>query len=161
MNEMREMKKILAIMLVSIMVCASVVIISPNNTVVAEDSAKPFADLSTGYPSPADVLDQEQTWNDELHGITLNDWYSQTFIPNMNGPLSKVSVYIWNFFGSGDLNCEIWTTDASHHPLAYLTGEIIADGTIPGSYDDWYDIEFSSPATLSSGVEYTIVMWCT
>ncbi|MCK4758149.1 MAG: hypothetical protein KAS67_06845 [Thermoplasmata archaeon] len=161
MSGKTEMKKILAMAVMTIMVCASLVIVSPNNTVTAEDSAKPFVDLNSGYPLPSDVLDQEQTLNNDLHGIYLEQWYSQTFIPSTSGPLSKVSVYIWNFFGSGDLNCEIWTTDASHHPLAYLTGKIIVDGTIPGSYDDWYDIEFSSPATLSSGVEYTIVMWCT
>ena len=147
----------MAIVVIMLTVSLSFVSFNANS----EDVPGPFADRSSGYPLASDVLNQEQTWNDDAYGITLSDWYSQTFIPSTSGPLSKVSVYIWNVFGTGDLNCEIWTTDASHHPLAKLTGEIIADGTIPGSYDDWYDIEFSTPETLSSGIEYTIVMWCT
>ena len=50
MNRETEIKKIMAVAIVIAMACASLVIVSPNNTVIAEDSAKPLAELSTGYP---------------------------------------------------------------------------------------------------------------
>ena len=50
MNKEIEIKKMLAVAIVIAMACASMIIVSPNNTVTAEDSAKPLADRSTDYP---------------------------------------------------------------------------------------------------------------
>ncbi|MCK4758148.1 MAG: hypothetical protein KAS67_06840 [Thermoplasmata archaeon] len=47
---MKNIRKILAISVVTLMVCASIAIVLPNITVTAEDSAKPVAELNNGYP---------------------------------------------------------------------------------------------------------------
>ncbi len=53
---MTDIRKILAVAVVIAMACASIIIVSPNNTVTAEDSAKPLADLNTGWPGSMDKV---------------------------------------------------------------------------------------------------------
>ena len=58
---MTDMRKILAIAIVIAMACASMIIVSPNNTVTAEDSAKPLAELNDGFPGVIDKV----TWHSD------------------------------------------------------------------------------------------------
>ncbi len=53
---MNKINKILAMAVVIAMACASIIIVSPNNTVMAEDSAKPLAELNAGYPAGIDKV---------------------------------------------------------------------------------------------------------
>ncbi|MCK4758391.1 MAG: hypothetical protein KAS67_08065, partial [Thermoplasmata archaeon] len=152
---MNEMKKILAMAVMTIMVCASLVIVSPNNTVMAEDSAKPLRILSSGYP--IDLLDQSQTSGVNSYTMLESMWLAQTFKPGVTGGLSRISVRLAQGSASSLLYYSIWYTNAGD-PSSEMIGQWsnpIALNPTPGN---WFEFSFTNPPYLSAGVQYAIML---
>ncbi|MCK4757049.1 MAG: hypothetical protein KAS67_01215 [Thermoplasmata archaeon] len=156
---MKIIQKLLAMAVMTIMVCASLIIVSPNNTVIAEDSAQVFAGLDTGYPGPGGTLDiDQQAFGGTYFTISGASWRSQSFRPTMGGELAKISLFMALGGGTGSVYFKIYNTDQAESPLAgaVITSEVIPATSIPGP--SWFDITFSTPAILNLGTEYAIVM---
>ncbi len=146
-------RKLSAMAIVAVMLFVSVSMVSFN--VNAENVPGPFADRSNGYP--IDELDL----NLEIHSsqATVSDtiWESQTFKPNINGKLTRLSVTLMKNTALADIYCGIYTV-VGGDPASEITSEILSDVAVP-AIADWINISFSSPPTLVAGTQYAIVLY--
>jgi len=125
-------------------------------------------DLST---SPGDViLSTPPTIEQHTGGTTIGTsvattlWEAQTFIAPVTGQLARADVQLFCLQGVGDctgttpnLTLSVRATDAGGLP----TGADLASVTIPGfasASGIWYTATFGSPATLTSGTQYALVL---
>ncbi len=153
MSGNREMKKILAMALVSIMVCASIVIVLPNNTVMAEDSAKPFVDLNTGYPLPSFNLDQEQSMEGTI--VTMSGfWMAQTFTAGITENLAIASIHFASWPDVEDISVYIYDTSGGL-PNTVMATETLAGPTVLDN--EWFNVTFDPQPSLIIGVQYAVV----
>ncbi len=108
---MIDIRKILAMAVVIAMACASLVIVSPNNTVTAEDSARPLSGLDSGFPAFENVIDQSQMGTDLTWPIMDGgDLYgAQGFQVGMDGDLSMFEFELMTIsdMGGGQLGYDI------------------------------------------------------
>ena len=108
----------------------------------------------------APILNQQNlTLGTSGVGITTTTWGGQTFTPSISGQLTRVDI---NLFCAGctgttpNLTLSIRAT-ASGLP----TGADLATGTIPGFNNGasaYYTVNFGTPATLTAGTMYAIVV---
>src|SRR5205823_4796574 len=111
--------------------------------------------LATG----AGAIDQQNTnVGSTGQAITTTTWEAQTFTPAVTGQLTQIDADLFCSSCSGanpDITVEIRTT-SSNVP----TSTILASTTIPGfsSGTAFYSATFSSPASLTSGTKYAIVL---
>jgi len=83
--------------------------------------------------------------------------FAQSFTAPSSDPLVKVSMYIKKVGSPGNRNIRI-TVDSSGSPAdTELASGTLESGLVTGSYG-WIDIIFSSPALLTSGNTYWIVL---
>ncbi len=157
---MNGAKKILAMMVMITMVSAGLIIVSPQATVSAENSSSQFALLMDGYPQVAGANDAMQLMFSAPITVSNANWRSQSFRPTVNGDLTTISLNIWQNGGNGMVLVDIYNTDQAEKPIP---GNVIASESIPSASlsataDNWFDITFSTPATLTAGTEYAIVV---
>ena len=150
------MKKLIAITLCLLMVLSSLAYVSMDTE--AEDSTRPFVDMSTGYPIATTILDQQQTALGGSYTISGPNWALQTFRPSMDGNIIQVMINGMKVGGTGALIIEIWDTDQVGGPTGMLTTEAFPDVSIPGA-QAWFTIDLSTPVALSTGTEYAIMMF--
>jgi hypothetical protein len=132
------------------------------------------ADFQAGVPtncdlttSPGDVIlintptadQQNTTLGSSGVGITITTWGGQTFTPAVTGRLTRADI---NLFCSGctgttpDLTLSVTATSGG-----LPTGADLAAATITGFSNGsavFYTANFSSPATLTSGTQYALVI---
>jgi MBG domain (YGX type)/Bacterial Ig-like domain (group 3)/Carboxypeptidase regulatory-like domain len=111
--------------------------------------------LATG----SGAIDQQNTnVGSTGQAITTTTWEAQTFTPAVTGQLTQIDADLFCSGCSGanpDITVEIRTT-SSNVP----TNTVLASTTIPGfsSGTAFYSATFSSPASLTSGTKYAIVL---
>ncbi len=160
MRNMTEMKKIMAMTVVIAMACASLVVVMPNNTVIAEDSAKPLTGLDNEYPAFEDVLDVSQDLTDMTYPILFgSDQYgSQSFQPLSDGDLSMFEFRLsyLTYPDGGMLGYDIRVGDPPN-PASTLIGGFqwvaLSDLDV-----GWNAITLSSTVPVSIGTTYQIVL---
>ncbi|HEY3025772.1 MAG TPA: carboxypeptidase regulatory-like domain-containing protein, partial [Pyrinomonadaceae bacterium] len=116
--------------------------------------------------SPGDVklahtaasLDQQQTTLNFFVDFSTTTWLAQTFVPGVSGQLSQVDVQSAIVSGGtvGTIIVEIRNT-VSGAP----GNTVLATSTLSGvssTTNAWYSVPFSSPATVSTGTTYAIVL---
>ncbi len=132
------------------------------------------ADFSGGIPSgcdlttsPGDVIltnsptidQQNTTIGNSGVGITITTWGGQTFTPSVTGQLTRADI---NLFCSGctgttpNMRLSVRATSAG-----LPTGADLASTTITGFSSGaavFYTANFSSPATLTAGTQYALVI---
>ena len=149
------LRKLSTLAIVASMLCVSLSFISFN--VYSEDVPGPFADRSNGYP--LESLDVDFPSSSSQATVSSSLWESQTFKPTVNGKLNKLSVKLWQGSSIVNLYCGIYSVK-SGDPDVELTSETVLGVDVP-PVADWVDIEFSSPADLTSGTPYAIVLYTT
>ncbi len=154
---MKIIQKILAIAIITAMVCASLVIGLPKVTVSAEDSSSQFALLMDGYPN--DEEDQSMGSHNTQSPVSPigTSYRAQTFKPGVSGALTQVSLILWNQAAPEiDLYIGIWDTIGGD-PSSEICSDIIL-GVVQPDVADWVDLEISSEPDLTGGTQYAIVI---
>ena len=82
---------------------------------------------------------------------------SQSFIPADSKPLAKISLYIKKVSNPSDRNVYI-TADNSGSPSQTSLAQGTLYATLVGTNYNWIDVVFSSPANLTSGQTYWIIL---
>ena len=83
--------------------------------------------------------------------------FAQSFTPSESKPLAKVGLYIKKVGSPGDATIRI-TSDSSGSPAqSALASAALSSGLVGVSYG-WVEATFSSPANLTSGLTYWIVL---
>lgn len=83
---------------------------------------------------------------------------AQTFTAGLTGPLTKVTLpWVKARGGTGNLTVEIRATSSNTPTTTVLATETIPNASLPSTLAS-YDVTFSSPASVSAGTTYAIVM---
>ena len=151
-------RKLSAMVIVAVMLFVSISMVSFN--VSSEGVPGPFADRSTNYPQPTELLDQQQLDTITPYTLTSTDWARQAFRPGMDGELTKVSLFLERLGGTGNLGIEIWNTDQSGLHTSFITAEFISEVSIPVA-PNWLDIEITAAPKLVAGTEYAFIIYAT
>jgi carboxypeptidase family protein len=107
------------------------------------------------------VDQQNTTVGSNLMGFTTTSWAGQTFTPSVTGQLTEVDLDLSCLGCSGtepNITVSIRATTGSP-PVP--TGPDLATATIPGFNSgtaDFYAATFSSPATLTAGTRYAVII---
>lgn len=144
---------------------------APTNACPGETTQ---ADFQTGVPSSVDLsgspgnvilaaptaLDQQNTSvTIDGYGFTSTSWFAQSFTAGMGGQLERVDV---DLFCSGCTGTTPNVTVSIRATSGDLpTGADLASATIPGfssGAGGYYAAVFASPATLTAGTKYAIVV---
>ncbi|HEV7699944.1 MAG TPA: PA domain-containing protein [Pyrinomonadaceae bacterium] len=109
--------------------------------------------------NPANIDQQNQTLSTSGNGITTTGWAGQTFIPAVTGQLAKVDI---NLFCAGCTGTTPTVTVSVRNTAAGLpTGADLASVTAPTSISGaggYFTFNFATPATLTSGTQYALVV---
>jgi len=106
------------------------------------------------------LFEHYNTGDNDVNSVFDPKWEAQTFTPQISHIIKKVKVKIYRLNFPGIVTVGIRATDAEGKPI----GADLVSGTIDGntfttdSSGAWYDIDFGSETTLSSGVKYAIVL---
>ena len=144
---------------------------APTSTCLTDTTQ---ADFLAGIPtncdltsSPGDVtllsaptLDQQNTTlGSSGFGVTTTQWIGQTFIPSVSGQLAKLDINMFCSSCSGTnpaVTVDIRTTSGGLPTSTILTSTTIT-GFSSGAAA-YYTATFSSPATLTAGTSYAIIL---
>lgn len=131
----------------------------------ADFAAGTTADLDTSTTPGAVLLppgvNQQNTTAPSGYLFSTTSWIGQSFVPSMTGAVPRIDLYL---FASGvtgttpDITVSIRATAGSP---ALPTGPDLATATITGfsaGYAVWYTAQFASPAVLTAGTQYAVVM---
>lgn len=121
-----------------------------------------FAVLTIVLPVWAATLDQSHTTQNSYYGVGISAAYtkvSQSFTPSASGTCAQVDLYFYKINSPTDnIQVQIYSDDGSGKPNAALSDVVSLDSsTITASWA-WYSFVFSSPASISSGTLYHIVV---
>ncbi|HEV7475960.1 MAG TPA: PA domain-containing protein, partial [Pyrinomonadaceae bacterium] len=109
--------------------------------------------------NPANVDQQNQTLSTSGNAITTTGWSGQTFIPAVTGQLARADI---NLFCAGCTGTTPTVTVSVRNTAGGLpTGADLAAVTIPTSTSGaggYFTFNFASPATLTSGTQYALVV---
>ena len=156
---MVEIRKIMAAWLAVMVLFSSIALVSFDAG--AEDSARAFVSMSTGYPDTEVILDQSASNPSDCEKITATYTYGQTFKPGVTGKLVSIEIPLQGT-GPGDTTYD-YTFDIRSVSGGLPMGDAgtIASETVTITLSDsamyWVDIPFSAEPTLNAGVEYAIV----
>ncbi len=153
---MIEMKKILAIVITIAMASASLVIVLPNNTVVAEDSARPLAGLSDGLPATMNVVDQRDEGIGSFFTVDDTNQLAQRFTCGVDGDLTSIDLHVsGSFDNGGNLFYQIQDGSGPLPGTPLDVAEMIPISFLGGG---WNNLALP-PTDLSEGMTYAIVIW--
>lgn len=100
--------------------------------------------------------------NGSAERITANtEQKAQTFIPSLSVPLKKVRLHIHRLDGqtTGNMIVDIKGVDGSNKPTgAALATQTVPDTSIPSTVANLLEVTFTTPATLTLGTTYAIVL---
>jgi serine protease len=103
------------------------------------------------------TLDQQQTSTgcSSCPTITQTQWLAQTFVPSFSGRLTQAdfSLFLGSSGTAGSIVVELRNTTAGAPGTTVLASTVLH----PGS-SGWYGAKFSSPATLTSGTSYALIL---
>lgn len=105
-------------------------------------------------------LDQDNPYTSgELHNITDKDWYAQTFVAGLTGALTKVALYLKQE-DLGELTIEIRDCIWDAEGTRWAPGDNVLDNmtTSDVTSEDEYEFTFTSPASVTAGTYYSIVL---
>ncbi len=84
--------------------------------------------------------------------------WPKKFTPSVNGPLTKVSVYLKKTSTPSDITVRIVTNNANQPSTTQVGGNgTISSSTVTGSYG-WADASFAVSPVLTSGSAYWIIL---
>ncbi len=151
------MKKLITITLCLLMALSSLGFITQNAD--AENSSLPFMDMSTGYPGPNQVVDQEQLLSNRGTG-PIGQSFSMAFAAQritvgINGELVEFSVYIESFTGSGIVYYDIRSGTSSG---SSLIGGFQGVSILTLTSGTWNSFTLPAPLSLSSGQMIYLVL---
>jgi len=106
----------------------------------------------------------DQQCTDTVSDLDLNNTanrvdLAQQFIPDIGGPLTKLSVYLKKIGNPSDISVYIVTDNGSDNPTTTTVGGsgVVARTAVTGSYG-WVDVGFSSAPSLTAGAPYWLVL---
>jgi hypothetical protein len=103
------------------------------------------------------TLDQQQTATgcSQCPTITQTQWLAQTFVPSISGRLTQadLSLFLGSSGTAGSIVVEVRNTSADAPGATVLASTVLN----PGS-SGWYAAKFFSPATLTSGTRYALIL---
>ncbi len=161
---MIQTRKILAMAIMTLMVCGSVLIVTPYTPAAAEDSAKAFEILDGGFPLAYQTT-LDQSCEDAVDHYTVSSGvpWAQTFVPTITGELSFVDLQLYADSSiTLSVRCEIrtthweideWVPDDVGGRMTY-EGDSQTLTTSPA----WYQISMSTKPVLTAGQTYAIVL---
>ncbi|MCK5038649.1 MAG: hypothetical protein KAS16_06070, partial [Thermoplasmata archaeon] len=155
---MDRTRKILAMMVTITMVSAGLIIVSPNSTVIAEDSAMPLAALDTGFPATVENLDQMDDNTVAQFTVADTQQGAQKVMCGMDGDLTKIEISVNTFDGAGNLYYQIQDGSAGlpGTPMSPVYSVVI--GSLLGGMQ-WNELPLDTSIPLSNGQWFAIVLW--
>lgn len=107
-------------------------------------------------------INQLLTDSETLASIYSTSYFSQAFIPSVSGNLTDLSLCLWRHASPGNLIIEIFATDINQKPTgSALATQTITQASISSTTWSQLNVVFSSPASLTQGVRYAIVLHST
>ncbi len=126
---------------------------------VNADAASSPGDVTLAIDPASEQLDQNNPYHSwQWHTVKDEDWCAQSFVAGMTGSLTKVALYLKKKNNPGQLTIEIRDTAGSNHEPGDTVYTSITTSDVVSSWGQEYQFTFSSPATLTSGTHYAIVL---
>lgn len=130
-----------------------------NGSIAGENGSTITGDaiVSTGIIEDATarstICDQDQIAGQANPQID----FAQSFIPSNNKPLSKVSLYLKKVGSPGDATIRITADNGGSPAQSALASATLSAGLVGTSYG-WIATAFSSPANVTGGATYWLVL---
>ncbi len=161
---MMDTRKILTLAIITLMMCGSVLIVTPYTPAVAEDSAKVFEALDGGFPLAYQTT-MDQSCEDAVDHYTVSSGvpWAQTFKPTITGRLLSVDLQLYADAPiTTSIRCEIRTThwDTDKWVPDDVGGRITFEGdsqTLTTS-PTWHQSTISTKPILTAGETYALVL---
>ena len=131
----------------------------------ADFAAGTTTDLDTSTTPGAVTLppgvNQQNTTAPSGYFFSSTSWIGQSFVPSMTGAVPRIDLYLFASGVSGTTPGITVSIRATTGSPALPTGPDLATATITGfssPYAAWYSALFASPAVLTAGTQYAVVM---
>lgn len=131
-----------------------------NGSITGGSGASIMGDVVVAGGLPASPTEEWTSQNADQFFATAssNRDSAQSFTATATGPLTKVSVYVGKVGNpTSNINVQITNDNGGKPSTNSLSGSAIAYTTV-GATPSWIDITFASPANLTSGSKYWIVL---
>ncbi len=109
-------------------------------------------------PSSAQFDQNNPHHSGKWHIIKDEDWCAQSFIAGLSGNLTKVALYLKKRGSPGQLTIEIRDTVGTNYEPGDTVYASITTGGVVSGCGHKYQFTFSSPAVVTSGTHYSIVL---
>lgn len=130
-----------------------------SGTLFQVDTSSSPGDVKLAIDPLSEQSDQNNpNHSGKWHIIKDEDWCAQSFVAGMTGNLTKVALYLKKRGNPGQLTIEIRDTVGTSYKPGDTVYASITTGSVVSSSGSEYQFTFSSPAKVTSGTHYAIVL---
>jgi hypothetical protein len=130
-----------------------------SGTLFQVDTTSSPGDMKLAVDPSSEQLDQDNphySWGWQI--VRDEDWAAQSFVAGMTGNLTKVALYLTKYGSPGQLTIEIRDTVGTNNEPGDIVYASITTGDVVSGYGQEYQFAFPSPAVVTSGTRYAIVL---
>jgi hypothetical protein len=130
-----------------------------SGTLFQVDTTSSPGDVKLAVDPSSEQLDQNNPHHSgKWHIIKDEDWCAQSFIAGLSGNLTKVALYLKKHSNPGQLTIEIRDTVGTNYEPGDTVYASITTGDVVSGCGSEYQFTFPSPAVVTSGTHYAIVL---
>ncbi|MFC2065767.1 choice-of-anchor R domain-containing protein [Chloroflexota bacterium] len=128
-------------------------------TLFQVDTSSSPGDVKLAIDPSGELLDQDNpNHNNHWYQVYDNKWCAQTFVADMTGDLTKVALYLKKKYSPGQLIIEIRNTVGVNYEPGDTVYASLTTSAVTSTHGYEYQFTFPSPASVTSGTHYAIVL---